>query len=131
MALKKNIKLDKKDYTRALLCDTQPADCPIIFSNDGLYVNLADFEVNYRVSTDFTPFSSFLKNIINPSLDLSISVDEREQKKRKQSFPFGYCIVKDVFSLRRLSLIHPRSQLNYCEFYKNYSSVITYNSSKN
>ncbi|MFG0804630.1 antiviral reverse transcriptase Drt3b [Leclercia adecarboxylata] len=130
MALKKNIKLDKKDYTRALLCDTQPADCPIIFSNDGLYVNLADFEVNYRVSTDFTPFSSFLKNIINPSLDLSISVDEREQKKRKQSFPFGYCIVKDVFSLRRLSLIHPRSQLNYCEFYKNYSSVITYNSSK-
>ena len=130
MALKKNIKLDKKDYTRALLCDTQPADCPIIFSNDGLYVNLADFEVNYRVSTDFTPFSSFLKNIINPSLDLSISVDEREQKKRKQSFPFGYCIVKDAFSLRRLSLIHPRSQLNYCEFYKNYSSVITYNSSK-
>lgn len=130
MALKKNIKLDKKDYTRALLCDTQPADCPIIFSNDGLYVNLADFEVNYRVSTDFTPFSSFLKNIINPSLDLSISVDEREQKKRKQSFPFGYCIVKDAFSLRRLSLIHPKSQLNYCEFYKNYSSVITYNSSK-
>ncbi|EEH9262121.1 RNA-directed DNA polymerase, partial [Salmonella enterica subsp. enterica serovar Muenchen] len=38
--------------------------------------------------------------------------------------------VKDSFSLRRLSLIHPRSQLNYCEFYKNYSSVITYNSSK-
>ncbi|KAB1411527.1 RNA-directed DNA polymerase, partial [Salmonella enterica subsp. enterica serovar Schwarzengrund] len=56
--------------------------------------------------------------------------DEREQKRKKQSFPFGYCIVKDSFSLRRLSLIHPRSQLNYCEFYKNYSSVITYNSSK-
>lgn len=130
MALKKNIKLDKKDYTRALLCDTQPADCPIIFSNDGLYVNLADFEVNSKESTDFTPFSSFLKNIINPSLDLSISVDEREQKKKKQSFPFGYCIVKDVFSLRHLSLIHPRAQLNYCEFYKNYSSVITYNTSK-
>ncbi|MBX9489372.1 antiviral reverse transcriptase Drt3b [Yersinia enterocolitica] len=130
MALRKNIKLDKKDYTRALLCDTLPADCPIIFSNDGLYVNLADFEVNSKVSADFTPFSSFLKNIINPSLDLSIAVDEREQKKKKQSFPFGYCIVKDVFSLRHLSLIHPRSQLNYCEFYKNYSSVITYNSSK-
>ncbi|HEN3660289.1 TPA: reverse transcriptase, partial [Yersinia enterocolitica] len=98
MALRKNIKLDKKDYTRALLCDTLPADCPIIFSNDGLYVNLADFEVNSKVSADFTPFSSFLKNIINPSLDLSIAVDEREQKKKKQSFPFGYCIVKDVFS---------------------------------
>ncbi|ECE7863298.1 RNA-directed DNA polymerase, partial [Salmonella enterica subsp. enterica serovar Teko] len=130
MALKKNIKLDKKDYTRALLCDTQPADCPIIFSNDGLYANLAYFDVNYKTSTDFTPLSSFLKKIVNPSLDLSITVDEREQKRKKQSFPFGYCIVKDSFSLRRLSLIHPRSQLNYCEFYKNYSSVITYNSSK-
>lgn len=130
MALKKNIKLDKKDFTRALLCDTLPADCPIIFSNDGLYVNLADFEVNYKLSADFTPFSSFLKKIINPELDLSITIGEREQKKKKQSFPFGYCIVKNAFSLRRLSLIHPRSQLNYCEFYKSYSSVITYNSSK-
>lgn len=130
MALKKNIKLDKKDYTRALLCDTLPTDCPIIFSNDGLYVNLADFEDNYKASVDFTPFSSFLKNIINPSLDDSIGTDEREQRKKKQSFPFGYCIVKDAFSLRYLSLIHPRSQLNYCEFYKNYSAVITYNSSK-
>ncbi|ECV3568735.1 reverse transcriptase, partial [Salmonella enterica subsp. enterica serovar Schwarzengrund] len=99
-------------------------------SNDGLYANLAYFDVNYKTSTDFTPLSSFLKKIINPSLDLSITVDEREQKRKKQSFPFGYCIVKDSFSLRRLSLIHPRSQLNYCEFYKNYSSVITYNSSK-
>ncbi|HIC7321105.1 TPA: antiviral reverse transcriptase Drt3b, partial [Salmonella enterica] len=97
---------------------------------DGLYANLAYFDVNYKTSTDFTPLSSFLKKIINPSLDLSITVDEREQKRKKQSFPFGYCIVKDSFSLRRLSLIHPRSQLNYCEFYKNYSSVITYNSSK-
>ncbi|HIC5260432.1 TPA: hypothetical protein ACW5GJ_004454 [Salmonella enterica] len=84
MALKKNIKLDKKDYTRALLCDTQPADCPIIFSNDGLYANLAYFDVNYKTSTDFTPLSSFLKKIINPRWTclLRLMKESRKGKNR-------------------------------------------------
>ncbi|HBQ0626827.1 TPA: RNA-directed DNA polymerase, partial [Klebsiella pneumoniae] len=130
MAIKKNVKLDKKDYLRALLCDTQPGDCPIIFSNDGLYLNLTEFENHYKEILYFSPLSSFVKKIINPAFDLSIKIEEREKEKKKQSFPFGYCIVKDAFSLRYLSLIHPRSQLNYCEFYKNYSTVITLNASK-
>ena len=130
MAIKKNVKLDKKDYLRALLCDTLPGDCPIIFSNDGLYLNLTEFETDYKDFLYFTPLSSFVKKIINPVLDLSIKIEDREKEKKKQSFPFGYCIVKDAFSLRYLSLIHPRSQLNYCEFYKNYSTVITLNASK-
>lgn len=130
MAIKKNVKLDKKDYLRALLCDTQPGDCPIIFSNDGLYLNLTEFESHYKAFLYFTPISSFVKKIINPALDLSLNIELREKEKKKQSFPFGYCIVKDAFSLRYLSLIHPRSQINYCEFYKNYSTVITLNSSK-
>lgn len=130
MAIKKNVKLDKKDYLRALLCDTQPGDCPIIFSNDGLYLNLTEFESHYKEILYFSPLSSFVKKIINPAFDLSIKIEEREKEKKKQSFPFGYCIVKDAFSLRYLSLIHPRSQLNYCEFYKNYSTVITLNASK-
>ncbi|HCH0559958.1 TPA: RNA-directed DNA polymerase, partial [Escherichia coli] len=130
MAIKKNVKLDKKDYLRALLCDTQPGDCPIIFSNDGLYLNLTEFENHYKEILYFSPLSSFVKKIINPAFDLSIKIEEREKEKKKQSFPFGYCIVKNAFSLRYLSLIHPRSQLNYCEFYKNYSTVITLNASK-
>lgn len=130
MAIKRNIKLDKKDYLRALLCDTQPGDCPIIFSNDGLYINLIEHESNCNDSLNYTPISSFLKKIVNPGLDSSIGVDEQAQKKKKQSSPFGYCIVKDAFSLRHLSLIHPRSQVNYSEFYKNYSSAITLNTLK-
>ncbi|EFM3680331.1 RNA-directed DNA polymerase, partial [Escherichia coli] len=130
MVIKKNIKLDKKDYLRALLCDTLPGDCPIIFSNDGLYINLTEYD---RVCNDllhFTPVSSFLKKIVNPNLDSSISVADRHREKKKQSSPFGYCIVKDAFSQRHLSLIHPRSQINYSEFYKTYSSVITLNTLK-
>lgn len=129
MAIKKNVKLDKKDYLRALLCDTQPGDCPIIFSNDGLYLNLTKFENNNELLY-FTPLSSFLKKIINPELDFSLKKEDQQKNKKMQSFPFGYYIVKDSVSLRYLSLIHPRSQLNYCEFYKNYSTVITLNASK-
>ncbi len=130
MVIKKNIKLDKKDYLRALLCDTQPGDCPIIFSNDGLYINLTEHDRVCNDSLGFTPISSFLKKIVNPNLDSSISVEKQAQTKKKQSFPFGYCIVKDAFSQRHLSLIHPRAQVNYSEFYKTYSSVITLNTSK-
>lgn len=130
MAIKKNIKLDKKDYLRALLCDTQPGDCPIIFSNDGLYINLTENDRVCNDSSSYTPVSSFLKKIINPSLDSSISVEKQAQAKKKQSSPFGYCIVKDAFSQRHLSLVHPRSQINYSEFYKTYSSVITLNTLK-
>lgn len=130
MAIKKNIKLDKKDYLRALLCDTQPGDCPIIFSNDGLYINLTEHDRVCNDSSSYTPVSSFLKKIINPSLDSSIGVEKQAQAKKKQSSPFGYCIVKDAFSQRHLSLVHPRSQINYSEFYKTYSSVITLNTLK-
>lgn len=131
MALKKkNIKLDKKDYLRALLCDTSPSDCPIIFSNDGLYINATKCENRDENDSTYSPLFSFYSKIINPRLDVVINKDEQEQKKKKQSFPFKYCIVKDQFSLRHLSLIHPRAQLNYCEFYKNYASVIIFNSSK-
>lgn len=130
MAIKKNIKLDKKDYLRALLCDTQPGDCPIIFSNDGLYINLTEHDRVCNDSSSYTPVSSFLKKIINPGLDSSIGVEKQAQAKKKQSSPFGYCIVKDAFSQRHLSLVHPRSQINYSEFYKTYSSVITLNTLK-
>lgn len=38
--MKHNIKIDKKDFLRSLLTDTSPNDVPLIFSNDGLYINL-------------------------------------------------------------------------------------------
>lgn len=126
---KKTIKLDKKDYLRALLCDTQPTDCPIILSNDGLYLNAIECEKKESGSA-FNPTCSFYKKIINPALDDSMKFEIRMQSKKSQSSPFVYCIVKDPVSLRHLSLIHPRAQVNYCEFYRDYAPVITHNASK-
>lgn len=129
MVIKKtNIKLDKKDYLRALLCDTAPSDTPIIFSNDGLYINANDMK-KYE-NSQYSPISSFYKKIINPNLDNSLTLGDRESNKKKQTYPFKYSIFKDQYNLRHISLIHPRSQINYCEFYKKYAPVICLNTSK-
>ncbi|WP_024547948.1 antiviral reverse transcriptase Drt3b [Siccibacter turicensis] len=128
MAINKiKVKLDKKDHFRALLSDTIPFDNPIIFSNDGFYVNVRKIE-NSISKVKFSPIESLYQKIINPLLDESGS--NIESKRKKQSSPYKYKIIKDSYSSRELSLIHPRSQLNYCEFYKKFSPVIFYNISR-
>lgn len=131
MAISKiNIKLDKKDYLRALLCDTAPSDTPIIFSNDGLYINAKKYENNSNPNPAFSPAASFYKRIINPRLQSEVAIGDKENQKQKQSFPFKYSIIKDQYSFRHISLIHPRAQISYSEFYKNYSPVILSNTAK-
>lgn len=113
---KKRIKLDKKDYLRALLTDTAPDDIPIIFSNDGFYINA------HRAKNSHT---SKLNTLIK-TLYLQIVEPEDISKLKSQSFPLKYRITKNDVSLRTLSLAHPRAQKNFVNFYKNYSDVITY-----
>lgn len=127
---KKNVKLDKKDYLRALLCDTAPSDTPIIFSNDGFYINAKKHENSKKPSLSYSPIASFYERIINPRLQQGVTVGEKESQKKKQSFPFKFSIIKDQYSFRHISLVHPRAQINYAEFYKNYSPVILSNTEK-
>lgn len=101
------IKLDKKDYLRSLLTDTAPGDSPIIFSNDGYYINSIHFEKGM-------PNNSILKIIFDKTLRNGTS----------QSNPYKYDIKKGELSLRTLSLIHPRSQYLYSKFYNEYSNTI-------
>ena len=51
MEIKKRnqVKLDKKDYLRALLTDTSPSDVPIIFSNDGFATSLLQDKINIKI----------------------------------------------------------------------------------
>lgn len=114
---KRRIKVDKKDHFRAVLTDTAPSDVPIIFSNDGLYINHHKTKANK--SNKFNIIASLYKNIISP-IDNNATQDQN-----KQSYPLKYKIIKSEDSLRVLSLIHPRAQKNYCEFYSEYNSVIT------
>lgn len=120
----KKSKIDKKDYFRAVLTDTAPSDVPIIFSNDGLYVNHHKSEA--LKGKEFNIVRSIYINIISPIDDDVVGAIEASKEQLKQSYPLKYKIIKNANSLRTLSLIHPRSQKNYCDFYREYSGAIAF-----
>lgn len=131
MAMIRNqrIKLDKKDYFRALLTDTAPHDVPIIFSNEGFYVN--SHRANVKNGDRLNKIVSLIyANHINPTLSKMGNENDALQKKLRYSSPFKYKIIKNEHSLRTLSLTHPRAQLNLAEFYRDHSPEINYLCSK-
>ena len=113
MAVKRQY-VDKKDPFRALLTDTACGDVPIVFSNDGFYINtIVEFGDQKNNSLIF---DSIYKNTLIGN---------------SQSAPYKYQInKKNGISTRKLSLIHPRAQLNFCNFYAEYSNLILYFCSK-
>lgn len=113
MVRKHLVKIDKKDYLRALLTDTIPSDTPIIFSNDGLYINSKRTILNQG-----TTYNSIIKKLTNNIIT--------PEKRKSQSHPHKYKIRKDDINLRTLFLLHPRAQINIAEFYKEWSESITY-----
>lgn len=122
MKNKKHTKIDKKDYFRAILTDTAPSDVPIIFSNDGLYINQHKAQIDSPAG--FSIIKSLYESIVSPIDKLELSKACAVSDQNKQSFPLKYKIIKTETSLRTLSLIHPRSQKNYCDFYREYGSAI-------
>lgn len=127
MVLKKckYVKVDKKDYRRALLTDTTPSDVPIIFSNDGLYINSHKVELGGEGCLDKL-IKQLYTNIIDFNFNESITEPSRGQKQNEQSLPHKYKIIKNEVQLRTLSLLHPRAQVNFARFYKDHSDSITY-----
>lgn len=122
MKNKKYTKIDKKDHFRAILTDTAPSDTPIIFSNDGLYIN--HHKSRLAGSTNFNIIKSLYERIVSPIESTKLNIDDAASAQNKQSYPLKYKIIKNETSLRTLSLIHPRSQKNYCSFYSEYGSAI-------
>lgn len=98
------------DFTRVVLTDTLPEEVPIIFSNDGFYRNQS-----ILTSVDSNALQFF---------EVLLSAERRYTK------PYRFSVLRDNFSARRLSLIHPSAQLAVANFYKSYDSLICYFSSK-
>nr|WP_067286336.1 antiviral reverse transcriptase Drt3b [Marinobacterium profundum] len=121
----RKIKIDKKDYARAFLTDTSPSDVPVIFSNDGLYINHHIAQRNIKKdSCGFDILKSLYCTIVSPYDSSHASEQHKLSNQLEQTYPMKYKIIKNKNSLRTLSLIHPRSQKNYCEIYKKYSDAI-------
>ena len=107
----KKISVHKADYDRVVLTETLPYEVPIIFSNDGFYkhIKLNEEPKKYLLS------SIFGKLISDP---------------KKWTIPLSYKIRKNNTSLRKLSIIHPSSQLKIIELYRKYDSLICYHCTK-
>lgn len=100
----------RADYLRAVVTDTLPEEVPIIFSNDGFYVNQT------RSLPDNQSARDFVAAILKP--------------ERSYTVPYRYSVLKDSNSVRGLSLIHPSAQISVSNFYAKYDSLICYYASK-
>jgi len=107
-------RIDKKDNLRALLSDTSTGDIPLVFSNDGFYLNLRALEFGASLEVIEEKFLKYL-GLLND-----------EGGKQKVTIPYKYYIRKNEIKLRTLSLVHPNSQIKYSEFYGKNSSIINY-----
>jgi len=112
MSKQKYIKgnLKRSDYLRSVLTDTSPYEVPLIVSNDGLYMNLSN---PGRFNGDNAKIIDYLIN----------------DNSSRYTIPYRYTVTKDNTSVRRLSLIHPASQISMADFYRKYDSLISYFSS--
>ena len=98
------IRLQHSDVWRTILTDTAPFEAPIIFSNDGFYKNLSDYDAK----------SATLKKLI----------DALVKSPRKFTIPWRYNIVRDTAGIRTLSLLHPHGQVELAYFYDHYAQLI-------
>ena len=98
------IRLQHSDVWRTLLTDTAPFEAPIIFSNDGFYKNLSEFDSK----------SPALKKLIEALVT----------SHRKFTVPWRYNIVRDTEGVRTLSLLHPYGQVELAHFYDHYAQLI-------
>ena len=102
--IRTRVRLRRSDVWRTVLTDTAPFEVPIIFSNDGFYKNLCEYESK----------SDTLKKL----MDAMILSGQRT------TAPWRYNIVRDAEGIRTLSLLHPRGQADLARFYDNYHQLI-------
>ncbi|WP_327754383.1 antiviral reverse transcriptase Drt3b (plasmid) [Sphingobium sp. SJ10-10] len=96
----------RADYLRAVVTDTLPEEVPIIFSNDGFYSNLT--------------------NRVPHSAEAALFVETLLSPERSYTKPYRYSVLRDAWSARGLSLIHPSAQQATAEFYQKFDSLICY-----
>ena len=139
---------------RALLSDVLPYEIPLTFSNRKLLKFFADNRVdvslatngNYKVSwvcendrLDAIMFMIFGKPTKNTEVMSTIS-PFRGRKRSFRSYapsqssletiPFRFKITHKHSEPRELTIVHPRNQMQVCEFYSRFAGPIIYSSSK-
>ncbi|RYF51725.1 MAG: RNA-directed DNA polymerase [Cytophagaceae bacterium] len=98
--------LRRGDHMRAVVTDTLPEEVPIVFSNDGFYLNT----------------SSGLR-LGGPEAELAQAILDGSDS---YTVPYRYRVLRDRVTTRGLSLLHPAAQMKVAVFYKKYDALICY-----
>ncbi len=106
--MKKNL-IKRSDYNRVLITETLPFETPIIFSNDGLYNQVASLGKVEDVQ----------RKIVR-----ALVLGEDIPKPGMPTVPYLYKIKKNSHEFRRLALLHPCSQWKVRAFYEKYEQLI-------
>lgn len=106
--MKKN-RIRRSDYNRVLITETTPFETPIVFSNDGLYDQIAVLDKVGHVQ----------RTVIK-----ALVLCEGVNKPPNSTIPYTYKIKKDSKSFRRLALLHPASQWKVRLFYEKYEQLM-------
>lgn len=88
----------RSNYNRVLLTEVLPYEVPILLTNEGFYSR---------------PSGSVENGLLGAIL-----------KRKKETHPFTYKIVRTSSSYRTLHLIHPSSQRDFVDFYKTYHDLM-------
>lgn len=105
-------RVKKEDSTRVVLTETCPYEVPIIFSNLGFYWHLKKHESGKSLFPDVMEYL-FCRDL-----------------RSEYTVPLSYKVRKDEDSFRALSLLHPRAQYGFIDFYKKFSDQIILSCSK-
>ncbi|MCK5475373.1 MAG: RNA-directed DNA polymerase [Candidatus Pacebacteria bacterium] len=103
MIKKRKIKYKKE---RVLLSDILPFELPLSFTNFNFYKFLL------RFPEDDNKIPSFINEIL--------------YKNKKYTVPYNFDIRHNNNHPRKLSIIHPKNQIDVCEFYDKYKELILY-----
>ncbi|MFT6538500.1 MAG: hypothetical protein ACJAY0_000409 [Thalassolituus sp.] len=130
----------KNTQERVVLSETLPYETPITFSNRYFYEFLVENEL--KIADDVASWKkiSTARNSIICLL-LGISNSEKSRIKTEDglcsvryiqnkliTIPFSYGISHKEKNLRRLSVVHPRNQLDVVNFYNKFKESILYSS---
>jgi len=105
---KSKIKLEKRDFHRALLTDVLPYEVPFIHTNEGFYL-----ATKSKGGPSVVDSNRILKSIFTTS-------------HHRETNPLAYNIAKDSENDRKLYLVHPVTQLDIVKLYKNYNQLISH-----
>lgn len=129
----------KNNKFAPLISDVLPYETPIKFSNTDIYKSLRkNYEIKLRSyyknkakgKKDLIPLSEvrefFIESYLPECFDKFFSIKSR----KLYTIPYKYKIKHGNNNYREMSLLHPISQCDICDFYDEYKESIIYNTSK-